>query len=82
MGWVLIAGGATGSVLGILLFRWLRALGQIDLTISLAYVVFLGIIGGLMFTESARAMLRNRKKSGSARRRKLHQHNLDARACR
>ena len=75
MGWVLIAGGATGSVLGILLFRWLRALGQIDLTISLAYVIFLGIIGVLMFTESARAMLRNRKKSGSGSGRKRHQHN-------
>jgi uncharacterized protein len=75
MGWVLIAGGFLGSGLGILLFRWLRAQGQIDLAISLAYVIFLGIIGGLMFLESARAMFRSWSKSPGSRRRKLHKHN-------
>ncbi len=75
MGWVLIAGGFVGSGLGILLFRWLRALGQIDLAISLAYVILLGIVGALMFAESTRALLRYRSKTPAARRRKLHQHN-------
>jgi uncharacterized membrane protein YfcA len=74
MGWVLIAGGAVGSGLGILLFRWLRATGQIDVVIALAYVLFLGVIGALMFAESARTLFRTRKSSPAIRRRKLHQH--------
>ncbi|MEZ5906423.1 MAG: sulfite exporter TauE/SafE family protein, partial [Geminicoccaceae bacterium] len=74
MGWVLIVGGAIGSGLGILLFRWLRATGQIDVVIALAYVLFLGVIGALMFAESARALFRTRKSSPATRRRKLHQH--------
>ncbi len=74
MGWVLIAGGAMGSGIGILLFRWLRATGQIDVVIAFAYVIFLGTIGALMFAESARALFRTRKSSPTTRRRKLHQH--------
>lgn len=52
MGWFLVFGGGIGAIIGIILFRYLRALGQIDLMISIAYVAFLGIIGGLMFIES------------------------------
>jgi uncharacterized membrane protein YfcA len=58
MGLLLLAGGSIGSILGVQLFAWLRSLGQIDLFISLSYVGFLGIIGGLMFLESVRAILR------------------------
>ena len=72
MGLVLLAGGFAGSSLGVWLFTFLRALGQIDFAISLAYVVFLGVVGALMVVESARAWLRARRPS--ARRRKLHQH--------
>ena len=74
MGLVLLAGGFVGSTSGVFLFRFLQSLGQIDLVIRLSYVVFLGIIGSLMFVEAARAMLRARKK-GPAGRGKLHQHN-------
>src|ERR1700755_1504296 len=31
MGWFLLAGGVAGSTLGVGIFRWLKALGQIDL---------------------------------------------------
>lgn len=61
MGTVLIVGGAVGSFFGSLLFTVLKATGQVDLMISLAYVVFLGSIGGMMFVESVRAILRNRR---------------------
>lgn len=61
MGVVLIIGGAIGSFFGAQLFTYLRALGQVDLMISLAYVLFLGSVGGLMFWESVNAMLRQRK---------------------
>jgi uncharacterized membrane protein YfcA len=60
MGLVLLAGGAVGSVAGVLLVRWLRDLGKIDTAVSLAYVLFLGAIGLLMLAESVRAMRRAR----------------------
>ncbi|NDA07794.1 MAG: sulfite exporter TauE/SafE family protein [Alphaproteobacteria bacterium] len=73
MGLVLLAGGLVGSTLGVALFALLRQLGQIDVVIKISFVVFLGIIGGLMLVESIRAMLRARLPG--ARRGKLHQHN-------
>ncbi|WP_420405677.1 sulfite exporter TauE/SafE family protein [Nisaea sp.] len=73
MGFVLLAGGIVGSSVGVLIFKLLEALGQIDLVIKLCYVVFLGIIGGLMLLESVRTILQVRK--SGARRRKLHEHN-------
>jgi uncharacterized membrane protein YfcA len=63
-----------GSTLGVWMFRVLRAAGQIDLVISLFYVVFLSGIGFLMMVESVRAWQRSR--NPSAPRRKLHQHYL------
>lgn len=73
MGAVLVAGGFAGSSLGVLLFKLLQTVGQIDLVIRLCYVVFLGAIGGLMLWESVRAIRRSRVMG--ARRGKLHQHN-------
>jgi uncharacterized membrane protein YfcA len=61
MGLVLLAGGVLGSVFGVQLFKTLRELGQVELLVSLCYVVFLGIIGGLMFIESLNAIRRTRK---------------------
>jgi uncharacterized protein len=72
MGFVLLSGGLAGSTLGVMLFSFLRGVGQIDLVISLSYVIFLGTIGTLMFFEGVRTM--RRRKSASAQRRKLHQH--------
>ncbi len=73
MGFVLLLGGFVGSSLGVWLFKLLRGLGQIELVISLCFVVFLSVIGCLMLGESARAMLRRwRPRRGG--RRKLHQH--------
>ena len=73
MGGILMAGGVVGSSLGVALFSFLQSIGQIDLVIQLSYVVFLGIIGSLMLTESVRTTIRSRK-PGSVRS-KLHQHN-------
>ena len=72
MGLVLLLGGFAGSTLGVMLFSFLRGLGQIDLVISLCYVVFLGTIGSLMLYESMRAM--RRRKTAPGQRMKLHQH--------
>jgi len=72
MGTVLLIGGLIGSTGGIVLFRWLSELGQVDLFVQLAYVVFLGVIGTLMLQESLRAWYRSSRKN--APRRKLHKH--------
>ncbi|EAR52405.1 membrane protein [Oceanicola granulosus HTCC2516] len=71
MGTVLLAGGLVGSALGVLLFNYLRGLGQIDLFVSLCYVIFLGIVGGLMFMESLSA-LRRASRPGTVPRRRRH----------
>jgi uncharacterized membrane protein YfcA len=72
MGLILLIGGLIGSTFGVYLFALLREIGQVDLFIRLAYVVFLGLVGFLMAAESARAILKSRK--GPARRGKLHTH--------
>jgi uncharacterized membrane protein YfcA len=73
MGFVLLLGGLVGSTLGVQLFAFLRAVGQVDLIIALAYVIILGLIGSLMLVESVRAW-RRIQRTGTARRGKLHQH--------
>ncbi len=72
MGFVLLIGGLIGSSFGVFLFKVLRGLGQIDLVISLSFVIFLGVIGTLMLAESVRAIARRR--NPGRKRRKLHQH--------
>ncbi|MCR5878758.1 sulfite exporter TauE/SafE family protein [Phenylobacterium sp. J367] len=61
MGGVLAAGGIVGAILGVEVFRWLRLLGQADLVVALSYLIFLGVIGGLMLTESLGSILRRRR---------------------
>jgi hypothetical protein len=70
MGGFLVAGGAVGALVGIIIFRYLRATGQVEVFISLSYVIFLSLIGGLMLTESLRALLRNPEKKPRGRKRR------------
>ncbi|WP_292898826.1 sulfite exporter TauE/SafE family protein [Nitratireductor sp.] len=60
LGTVLLAGGIVGASLGVSVFAYLRRLGQLDLIVSLLYVAFLGVVGGLMLMESVRAIRRSR----------------------
>ena len=60
MGGVLLVGGLVGAGVGVQVFTLLREMGQVDLLVKLCYVVFLGLIGGLMFIESLRAIRRSR----------------------
>ena len=53
--------------MGIQVFNLLRGLGQVDLLVRLCYVVFLGVIGGLMFVESLGAIRRARQKGPAPR---------------
>ncbi|MHA6334461.1 sulfite exporter TauE/SafE family protein [Qipengyuania sp. CAU 1752] len=60
MGWVLVAGGILGALVGALLFRLFQALGQIDVVINVLYVLMLGTIGSLMLRESLETILSRR----------------------
>ena len=72
MGLTLFAGGLLGSALGVQIFALLKRWGQVDVAVSLFYVVILGIVGALMVRESVTALLRRRR--GTTPRRKLHEH--------
>ncbi len=70
MGSVLLTGGLIGAALGVQIFNTLKAMGQVDLLVRLSYVVFLGIIGGLMFVESLNAI--RKTKTGAPPKRRKH----------
>lgn len=70
MGTVLLVGGLIGAAFGVQVFNALKAIGQVDLLVRLSYVVFLGIIGGLMFVESLNAIRKTRGGKGAPKRRK------------
>jgi len=75
MGLVLLLGGVVGSSAGVVLFTYLKHIGQIDFVIAVLYVVMLSTIGGLMTFESLRTWWRQ-KRHPEAPRGKLHQHYL------
>jgi uncharacterized membrane protein YfcA len=56
LGWLMCAGGFAGSLVGVGAFSLLRYLGVVDQTISVLYIVLLGVIGGLMAWESLGAL--------------------------
>lgn len=74
MGTVLLAGGFLGSWIGVQVFALMTRLGQIDLFVQLSYVLFLGLIGGMMFVESLGALLRNRRAGVAGPVRRAHTH--------
>ncbi|WP_455478109.1 sulfite exporter TauE/SafE family protein [Bartonella sp. B10] len=61
LGILLAIGGGVGSLIGVQIFLVLKKLGQLDLIISLLYVVLLGSVGSLMIIESWFGMIRQRK---------------------
>ncbi|MET3601369.1 sulfite exporter TauE/SafE family protein [Martelella mangrovi] len=74
LGTVLLTGGLVGATIGVWLFSLLRDLGQLDLVISILYVVLLSSIGGLMLAESIRAIRRSASQKAVSLR-KPGQHN-------
>jgi uncharacterized membrane protein YfcA len=69
MGGVLLGGGLLGSAIGVWVFKLMTELGQIDLFVQLSYVIFLGLIGAMMFQESLRTLLKSRQPGGAPIRR-------------
>jgi uncharacterized membrane protein YfcA len=72
LGLYLLAGGAAGALLGVLLIRYLRQIGQIDLFVALLYVVFMSTVGGVMLVESLRALSNVRRGAPIPARRPAH----------
>ncbi len=72
LGVVMLMGGMVGTVVGVWIFSMLQRVGQIDIAITLSYVLFLGTIGMMMMVEASRALIRRR--TPTARRGKLHRH--------
>lgn len=68
MGCILLLGGFAGSTVGVAIFDMLKSLGQIDLFISISYVIFLTSIGGLMAYESWSVILGHKKSGGKKER--------------
>ncbi len=60
MGSVLIFGGIFGSIIGIVIFRFLQSLGQSDVFISIIYVIFLGFIGFAMAIDNIKTILKEK----------------------
>lgn len=72
MGGVIVAGGVVGAGIGALLFRFFQAIGQIDVVISVLYVIMLGSIGMLMAREAWQTMSRNSDSAAPPPRRRRH----------
>jgi len=74
MAMYLVLSGVLGAFGGVATFQVLRAAGQLDLVISLGFLILLGFVGTLMLIEAARAIIKRR--AGIVVREKLpNQHN-------
>ena len=72
MGNILVVGGLLGSAVGVEVFRIIKSYGQIELFVSLCYILFLGSIGTIMFLESLSTIQRSRKSVKTFKHKKKH----------
>ena len=72
MGFMIVAGGAVGTMLGIYTFTYFKGIGKIDTVISLSYMYILAIIGTLMLVESLGEI--DKAKRNLVVKKKLHVH--------
>lgn len=72
MGVVLLIGGILGAAIGVQVVKLLREVGQIDMFISISYVTFLGIVGGLMLIESVNTIRKTSSGKPALGRRSRH----------
>ena len=72
MGFMIVIGGAIGTLIGIWTFTYFKDIGKIDIVISLAYMYILAIIGTAMLVEGLGEIDKARKKIITKK--KLHVH--------
>lgn len=64
---VMVAGGVAGTWFGVWVFALLRKIGQVELAVSLGYVILLGVVGALMLNESLATLRASASGSQAAR---------------
>ena len=57
MGYLLIGGGVFGALAGVKVLAILKTYGQLELFVSLSYVILFGVVGSLMLIESVQKLL-------------------------
>ena len=62
MGIVIVFGGVIGTIIGMVIFYYLKELGIINDIIALCYIYMLVIVGTLMFARGAKELINIRKK--------------------
>ena len=72
MGFMIVIGGAIGTVIGIITFTYFKDIGKINIVISLAYMYILAIIGTIMLVQGISEIDRAKKKI--VVKKKLHSH--------
>ena len=72
MGFMIVVGGAVGTILGIITFSYFKDIGKINIVISLAYMYILAIIGTIMLVQGISEIDRARRKI--VIKKKLHSH--------
>ena len=72
MGLVIVVGGVFGTIVGMIIFHYLKEMGVVNVIISLAYIYMLVIVGTLMFAKGAKELIDLRKKVNI--RKKAHTH--------
>ncbi len=70
---VMTVGGIVGTIAGVWLFGVLRRAGQMDVVVSISYVILLGTVGTLMLRESL-ATLRDARGGAATPTRRFGQH--------
>ena len=56
MAGIMLVGGFSGTSIGVWLFALMRRAGQMDLVVSVSYVLLLGTVGAIMLNESLGAL--------------------------
>jgi uncharacterized membrane protein YfcA len=69
IGFLLIAGGFAGALVGVKVLGFLIARGQFEPFVAVSYVVLLGVVGTLMLIESVRVLRAAAGKPGTGMRR-------------
>jgi len=71
---VMLAGGLVGTIVGVEMVRILRKAGLFEITMSLTYVTFLGVIGTLIMIEAVNAWRQVQQAGGAAPTRRSGRH--------
>jgi uncharacterized membrane protein YfcA len=67
LGLIILAGGIFGGTIGVQLVYYLRQIGNFEFVMKVVYVLMLGLVGGAMFMESLRTIMRSRKPAADIR---------------